>query len=176
MPLACSISEDAFGLLDQRASAEGALEALVLREALQRDVDRALQLGGISVNDVGEDSAPSCFVHVCGILRGEQGDHRAGGLAHDLRDQLEGMLRAQSETDERDVRLLPCRDGADLFHVHLASDHVVSEPSDDPRQQLEPLAPLVRDQDAKLRDLVHLQRPAAPPSPHSSERRGTAQV
>src|SRR6185437_11389539 len=48
--------QDAFGLLDQRAAPEGALEALVLREALQRDVDRALELLGIAVNDVGEDA------------------------------------------------------------------------------------------------------------------------
>ena len=35
--------EDALRLLDQRAAPEGSLQALVLGEALQRDVDRALQ-------------------------------------------------------------------------------------------------------------------------------------
>ena len=35
------------GLLDQRPAPEGPLQALVLGEALQRDVDRALQLLGV---------------------------------------------------------------------------------------------------------------------------------
>src|SRR6185437_16673492 len=74
--------EDALGLLDQSAPAEGALEALILREPLQGDVDRALELRRISVNDVREDAAPGCFVHVCRILGGEECDYRAGGLAH----------------------------------------------------------------------------------------------
>ncbi len=125
--------QDAFGLLDQSAPAEGALEALILGEPLQGDVDRALELRRISVNDVGEDAAPGCFVHVCRILRGEQCDYRAGGLAHDFRDQLEGVLRAQPETDERDVRLFPRGDRTDFFYVDLASDHVVSEPCDELR-------------------------------------------
>jgi hypothetical protein len=149
-----------FGLLDQRTAAEGALEALVLREALQRDVDRALQLGGISVNDVGEDAAPGCFVHVCRVLREEQRDHRAGGLADDLGDQLEGVLRAQPETDERDVRLFPRGHRTDLFHVDLASDHVVPKPRHDLRKQLEPLALLVRDQDAEIAPVRRSSAPA----------------
>src|SRR6185437_10702500 len=155
--------QDAFGLLDQRAAPEGALEALVLREALQRDVDRALELLGIAVNDVGEDATLGCLMYVCRVLRGEQRDHRAGGLAHDLRDQLEGVLRAQPETDERDVRLFPRGHRTDLFNVDLASDHVVPELRDDLRQQLEPLALLVRDQDTEMPLLVDPHHPPGVP-------------
>jgi hypothetical protein len=43
--------------MHQRPAAEGALEALVLRESLQRDVVRAPKLVGITVHDVCEDAA-----------------------------------------------------------------------------------------------------------------------
>jgi hypothetical protein len=49
--------QDALCLLDQRATAERALQAVVLGEPLQGDVDRALQLFGAGVDDVGEDAA-----------------------------------------------------------------------------------------------------------------------
>src|SRR4029077_18337444 len=75
----------------------------------------------------------------------------------------EGVLRAQPETDERDVRLFPRGHRADLFNVDLASDHVVPEPCDDLRQQLEPLALLVRDQDTEMPLLVHPQHPPGVP-------------
>jgi hypothetical protein len=84
--------QDAFRLLDQRAPAEGSLQALVFGEPLQGDVDRALQLFGVAVHDLGEDAALGRFVHVSGILRGQQRDYRAGSLTDDLRDQLECVL------------------------------------------------------------------------------------
>ena len=93
----------------------------------------------------------------------EQCDHRAGGLADDLRDQLEGVLRAQPETHERHVRLFPRGHRTDLFHVDLASDHIVPKARHDLRQQFEPLALLVRDQDAEMTLLVHPQYPAGVP-------------
>ena len=87
--------EDALRLLDHRTAPEGTLQALVLGEALQRDVDRALQLVGAAVDDVREDAALGGLVDVGGIVRVEDRDHRAGGLAHDLRDQLQRVLRAR---------------------------------------------------------------------------------
>jgi hypothetical protein len=36
-------------------------------------------------------------------------DNRAGGLVDDLLDQLERMLRARTETDERNIRLFARR-------------------------------------------------------------------
>src|ERR1051325_8566714 len=50
--------QDALCLLDQRATAERALQAVVLGEPLQGDVDRALELFRGGVDDVGEDAAP----------------------------------------------------------------------------------------------------------------------
>src|SRR5690349_1580482 len=44
--------KDSLRLLDQSATAESTLQVLVLREALERYVDRALQLVGRSVDDV----------------------------------------------------------------------------------------------------------------------------
>ena len=60
--------QDALCLLDRRSPAEGALEALVLAEALQRDVDRALQLLGRPFDDVREHAALSGLMDVRGSL------------------------------------------------------------------------------------------------------------
>src|SRR5581483_785487 len=48
--------QDAFRLLDQRTAPERPLQALILAEALERDVDRALQFLRGTVDDVGEDA------------------------------------------------------------------------------------------------------------------------
>ena len=77
---------------------------------------------------------------------------------HDLRDQLERMLGAHAEPDERDVGSLPRGHRADLCDVDLARDHLVPEPGDDLGEQLQPVPPLVRDQDTQVRDLVHSHR------------------
>ncbi len=60
--------EDALRLLDHRPSTEGTLEALVLGEPLQRDVDRTRESLRLVVQDVGEDSAPGGFADVGSVL------------------------------------------------------------------------------------------------------------
>ena len=156
--------QDSLRLLDHRPAPECALQVVVLREALQRDVDRALQLLRRRVDDVGEDAALGRLVDVGGILRREQRDHRAGGLADDLRDQVERVVGGEAEPDERDVRLLARGDRGDLSDVDLAGDHLVAEPGDDLGEQLEPVAPLVRDQDAEVLTLVLEHRHRALPT------------
>ena len=83
IPFACSISG---------AASEGSLQAVVFGEALQGDVDRALQLLGGGVDDVGEDAALGRLVDVGGIPCREQRDHRAGGFVDDLADQFERVF------------------------------------------------------------------------------------
>ncbi len=146
IPFACSIMA--------RRPPERALEALILPEALQRDVDRALQLLGRAVDDVGEDAARRRRADVGRIVGVQDRDHRTGGLADDLRDQLEGMRGTRPEPDQRDVRVLPGRDRPHFLDVDLTRDHVVTEPDHHPREQLEPVALLVRDQDAQVLELV----------------------
>jgi signal transduction histidine kinase len=133
--------QDALRLLDQGPPAKGTLEALVLREPLEGDVDRALQLVGIAVDDVGEDAALRSFVHVRRIPRGQQGDHGARGFTDDLRDQLQGMLRAQTEADERYVGTFPLCRGSDFLDVDLAGDDLVAAPDYDLSKELQPVAP-----------------------------------
>ena len=137
--------EDALRLLDCRPSAERALEALVLAEALQRDVDRALQLLGAAIDDVGEDAAFRRLTDVCRVVCGEERDHGAGGLADDLRDQVERVFRAHAESDEGDVGSLAFGRRADLLHVDLAGNHLVTEPADDLGKDVKPFALLVGD-------------------------------
>ena len=70
-----------------------------------------------------------------GIARVEQDDHRAGGLAHDLVDQLERVLGALPEPDERDVGPLPGGHRADVVDLDLARDHLVAQADHDRRRR-----------------------------------------
>jgi DNA-binding NarL/FixJ family response regulator len=115
--------------------------------AAQRDVDRALQLLGATVDDVGEHAALGRLVHVGGVLGRQQRDHRAGRLADDLRDQLQRVLGVQTQPDQRHIGPLPGGHRPHLLDVDLARDHLVPQPGHDLGQQLQPLPPLVRDQD-----------------------------
>ena len=150
MPLARSI---------MGAASECTLQAVVFGEALQGDVDRALQLFGGCVDDVGEDASFRGLVDVGGIACREQCDHGAGGLADDLADQLEGVLEGEAESDERDVGLFLRGDRADFSDVDLAGDHLVTETCDGLGEQLEPVASLVGDQDPEVLDPILGHRP-----------------
>ena len=69
---AVSLHEDAFGLFDDSAAADCALQVLELREPPKCDVESVLELAGVvSIeNDVGEDTARGGLEHmrssVCG--------------------------------------------------------------------------------------------------------------
>jgi hypothetical protein len=76
----------------------------------------------------------------------DEDDHRAGGLLHDLLDQLEGVLRALPEPDQGHVGALPGRHGAHVPDLDLPSDHLVPEGGDDGRDEGKPVLALVRDQ------------------------------
>ena len=76
------------------------------------------------------------------------------GFVDDLGDQLECVLGAEPEADERDVGVLPRGHRADLFDVDLACNHLVAESRHDLCEQLESIPPLVRDQDAERRERV----------------------
>jgi len=113
----------------------------------RNDVDRHLELIGVTVrDDVGEDAPCRGFVHVLGILSLEQGDHRAEGLADDLRDQLQRVLGAGAETHQRHVRSLARSGTGHFFDVDLACDHLVPECCDELGDAFESLTLLVRDQ------------------------------
>jgi hypothetical protein len=146
--------ENPFRLLDYGSPAERSLKALELREPLERDVDCALELLGSGIDDVGEDTALGCLVNVGVVRRREQRDHRTGRLVDDLRDQLEGVLRADPEPDEGHVGLFPGGDGANLSDVDLPGNHLVTEARHDLGEQSEPVPPLVRDQDAEVDGLL----------------------
>jgi hypothetical protein len=84
--------EDALRAFDLSSAAERAFEVVVLREAAQDDVDRALPVLDIVVTDVREHAALGGFFDESGIGLVQQRDDRAGGLADDLVDQVERML------------------------------------------------------------------------------------
>jgi len=73
---------------------------------------------------------------------------------------------ARSEPDEGDVGLFPGRRLPDLLDVDLARDHVVPEADHDLREQLEPIAFFIRDQDAQMLGIAVDHGPAK----HSTSR------
>jgi diguanylate cyclase (GGDEF)-like protein/PAS domain S-box-containing protein len=146
--------QDAFRLLDDGSPPEGALQILVLGEALKRHVDRALQLLGRGVDEIGEHPALGRFEDVGRVFRRKQRDHRAARFLNDLLDQLECVLGGKAKTDQCDIGMFPCRHRCHGRHVDLASDHLVSKAGDDPSEHLESIAALVRDQDAQGLDVV----------------------
>jgi hypothetical protein len=85
------------------------------------------------------------------VWRVEQDDHWAGGFAHDLVDQIERVLGAFPESDERDVGSLSGCNSADVSNVDLARYHLVAERGDDWSDEREAILALVRDQNAEGR-------------------------
>jgi hypothetical protein len=60
----------------------------------------------------------------------QERDNRASRFMDNLLDQLQGMLRACSEADERDVRVLARGYRSNLGDIDLRRDHVVPEVGD----------------------------------------------
>lgn len=67
---------------------------------------------------------------------------------HDLADQVERVLRTLSQPDESDIRTLPPCHLTNLTYLEFAGDHLVAERLDELSHELEPLGPLIGDQDA----------------------------
>ena len=88
----------------------------------------------------------------------DQDDHRAGRLVHDLLDQVERVLGALAEPDERDVGSLPRGHRADVLDLDLARDHLVPEGGDDRRDERQAILALVGDQHAQMLGLAVTHR------------------
>jgi hypothetical protein len=80
----------------------------------------------------------------------DEGDDRAGGLVHDLLDQVESVLGALAETDEGYIRSFPRRHSSDVLYFDLPRDHFVTESGDDRRDEGQAILALVRDQNAQM--------------------------
>jgi hypothetical protein len=91
----------------------------------------------------------------------DEGDDRAGGLVHDLLDQVESVLGAFAETDEGYVGPFPRRHGSDVLHCDLVRDHFVTERGDNRRDEGQAILALVRDQNTEMFGLAvaYLRRP-----------------
>ena len=142
--------QNAFGALNQSAASECTFEVVVFGEASQHDVDRALPVLDVGVRDVGKDAALGCLPDELRVSSVDQDDYRAGGCSDDLIDQLERVLRALAEPDERDVGSLSCRHGGHVFDLDLAGDHLVSELDHGRRDEREAVLAFVGDQDAQM--------------------------
>ena len=63
-------------------------------------------------------------------------------------DQDQRVLRAAAKPDEGHVRALPGGHRADVVDLDFACDHLVAERDHNRDDQLEPVSPFVRDQNA----------------------------
>ena len=124
-------------------------QVVILVEATERDLERALQLLGVAVDQIGEDAAPRRLIDERRVLAREQGDHRAARLAHDALDQLERMLRALAEAHQRDIGMQPRGQRPDVGDVGRCRDDPVLERLDDGRNEPHVILALVREQDAQ---------------------------
>jgi hypothetical protein len=68
----------------------------------------------------------------------------------DLLDQLQCVVRALAEADERNVRLLARRHRPDLADLDLGGDHLVPHCGDELRDLGEPILTLAGDEHARL--------------------------
>ena len=143
-----ALHQDALGPLDQRAAPEGSLQIVILGEAAQHDVDRALPVIDVLVVDMREHTPLGRLVDEPRIRLVKQHDHRASRLAHDLVDQRKRVLRALPEPHERDIGPLPDSRRAHVLHFDLTRDHLVSERNDDGRHERQAVLSLVGDQNA----------------------------
>ncbi len=84
-----------------------------------------------------------------GSSRLEDRDHGAFRLLHDARDQVERVLGALAQADERDVGHRLGGGGRDLGDLELARDHVMAHRGHQAGGDLEAFLSLVGDQDAK---------------------------
>ncbi len=89
---AVALHEYPLGSLCQGAAPECALEVLVLGEAPEHDVDRALPVLNVGVADVSENALLEASLMNSGWRAWSRTITGAGGFPHDLVDQREGML------------------------------------------------------------------------------------
>jgi len=68
------------------------------------------------------------------------------------------MLRARSQTDQRDIRSLARGYDTDVLDVDLTGDHLMPEARDYRRDERQPILALVRDQDSEMLGLAVARR------------------
>jgi hypothetical protein len=78
----------------------------------------------------------------------QQSDHRAGGLADDLVDQLKRMLRVRSQPHQRDIGSLQSGHRPHVLDFDLPRDHLMTERGYDRGNERQAILALVCDQNA----------------------------
>ena len=79
------------GAFGEGTTPESPFQIVVLGEAPEHDVDRALPVLRLGVCDVGEDAALGCLLDELGVRERAEGRLRAGGFLDDLFDQTKGV-------------------------------------------------------------------------------------
>ena len=75
------------------------------------------------------------------------------------------MVGALAEPDQRDIGTFSRRRRPDILDIDLASDHLMPETGDDPRDELQAIPSLVRDQNAEVLSFPITHRPQFLPYP-----------
>jgi GTP-binding protein LepA len=144
-----ALHQDPLGALGKGAALERSFEVTVLGEPPEDDLDRALPVLWVAVGDVGEDAAFCRLDHEFRIRFVQKRNNRAGSFVDDLLDQLERMLRALSEADERYIRLFAGGHRSNLADLDLRCNHLVPEAADDFGDNDQSVLALVRHEHAE---------------------------
>jgi len=109
--------QDPFSPLQHRSAAECTAEVAVVGEPSQDDLDRALPLFRVVVDDECEDSPPCGLADERRVGAPDDRDHRATRIGGDLADQVQGVCGVRAESDEGDIRGLAVGDRRDVPHL-----------------------------------------------------------
>jgi len=145
-----ALHQDSLRALDHGAPAEGTLQVVIFGEAAQDDVDRARPILDLVLGEVGEDAPLGGLSDELWVRSMQQDDHRACGGADDLVDELERVLRAVAESDQRDIGSFPRGQGTDVLGIHIPRDDLVAERDHDWGDEGEPVLGLVGDQNTQV--------------------------
>ena len=154
-----ALHQDPLGAFDERAATKRALEVVILGEASQDDVDRALPVLDIRIADMREHAALGRLPDEPRITRMQQHDHRTRRLAHDRVDHLQRMLRTLPQTNQRDIGPLTRRHRPDIPHLDLARDHLMTQPDHHRRHQRQTILTLIGDQNPQMPHLTVIHKP-----------------
>ena len=139
--------QNPLGAFGDRPPGECSFQIAVLGEPVERDLDGVAPVDLVAVPNLGEDPAPRSFLHELGRGRMDVHDDRACCPTNDPFDQEERLRAAMTEPDDHEVRALRRNDCFGFGDLDLAGDHLMPESGDHRRHELEPILPLVGNDD-----------------------------
>ncbi len=77
-------------------------------------------------------------------------DNRARRLMNNLVNQLQRMLRARTQTHQRNIRPLPGSNSTNILNIDLTSDHLMTKRSHNRHHKIKTILTLISDQNPQM--------------------------